>query len=435
MIPEYGDSVKVQTKEQAYEGIMLPRPEILEEGFTIIKLDNGYNIGIENKNIEKIEVIKKYEKKKETRHKIEQRKGLPLVPILSFGGTISSRVDYKTGGANADYTAEDFVAMVPELKDVANIKAEKVMGIMSEDMTPEDWQHMARKIAKELNEDDVAGVVVTQGTDTLHFSTAAMSFFLKHLHKPVVFTAAQRSIDRGSSDAFSNLLCAVHAASKFDGAAVVTCLHGTSNDDYCILNRGTKVRKMHTSRRDAFRPINELPLAKVFENGKIEIVNSNYNKKNNQNVSVDDKFEEKTGLIYVHPGMNPDILDYYLEKKFKGLVVAATGLGHVSGLGDTIIHKKYSVFDKLKELKDKLSIVIASQTIYGRVHPYVYTNLRRLSIQLNCIFAEDMLPEVAYIKLGWVLGHTNEPEEVRKMVLTNYAGEITDRSDEGSFLY
>lgn len=430
MIPEFGDMVKVHTKEQIYEGILLPRPEIFDENYTVIKLDNGYNIGIENKKIEKIEVVEKHQKKKEERHKIEHKKGLPNVPILSFGGTISSRVDYKTGGVYADYTAEDFVEMLPELGNIANLKAEKVMGIMSEDMAPEDWQQMARRIAKELN-DDNAGVVVTQGTDTLHYSTAAMSFFLRGLNKPVVFTAAQRSIDRGSSDAFSNLLCAVHAASKFDGAAVVTCLHGTSDDNYCILNRGTKVRKMHTSRRDAFRPINELPLAKVFEDGKIEVLNKNYNKRNNEKVIVDDKFEQKTALIYVYPGMNPDVLDYYLEKKYKGIVIAATALGHVP-----TINPKYSLVKKLKELIDNnVAVVISTQTIYGRVHPYVYTNLRKLSVQLDCIFVEDMLPETAYVKLGWVLGHTHQIDEVKEMMLTNYAGEISERSDEKGFLY
>ena len=430
MIPEYGDIVRVQTKETVYEGILLPRPEIFDENYTVIKLDNGYNIGVDNKKIEKIEVIKKYEKKKKERHKLEHKKGLPLVPILSFGGTISSRVDYKTGGVYADYAAEDFVEMLPELENVANLKAEKVMSIMSEDMSPEEWQLMARRIAKELNDDEVSGIVVTQGTDTLHFSTAAMSFFLQPLNKPVVFTAAQRSIDRGSSDAFSNLLCAVNAAARFDGAAVVTCMHGTSDDNYCILNRGTKVRKMHTSRRDAFRPINELPLAKVYQDGRIEILNSNYTKRNNSKVHVDDKFENKTALVYVYPGMNPDVLDYYLEKKYKGIVIAATALGHVP-----TINPKYSLLNKLKKLIDeKVAIIISTQTIYGRVHPYVYTNLRKLSVQLDCIFAEDMLPETAYIKLGWVLGHTHKIDEVKKMMLTNYAGEICERTDEKAFL-
>ncbi len=431
MKPESGDVVKVHTGDETYEGILMPRPDIFEKDHTIIKLENGYNIGIENNKISKIEVVKKYERKAEKKHKISHKKGLPNVSILSFGGTISSRVDYKTGGVYADYTAEDFVEMIPELKDVANLKAEKVMGVFSEDMAPEEWQLMARRIAKELNDEEIDGVVATQGTDTLHFSTAAMSLFLRNLNKPVIFTAAQRSIDRGSSDAFSNLLCAVNAAAKFDGAAVVTCLHGTSDDTYCILNRGTKVRKMHTSRRDAFRPINELPLAKVYEDGRIEVLNENYKKRSNEKVVVEDNFEHKTALIYVYPGMNPEILDFYRKEKYKGVVIGATGLGNVSTMSP-----KYSLTKKIKELVDNgIAVVIAPQTIYGRVHPYVYSPLRKLSIELNCIFAEDMLPETAYIKLGWVLGQARNIEEVKEMMLTNYAGEISERTDEKAFLY
>ena len=436
MKPENGDNVKVHTAEAVYEGILMPRPEIFEGGFVVVKLGSGYNIGIDQKKIKKIEVVKKYEKKKEEKPDIRHKKGLPLVSILSFGGTISSKVDYRTGGAYADYTAEDFVAMMPELSNIANLRAQKVMGIMSEDMSPDDWQAMAKSIGKELNDKEVSGVVVTQGTDTLHFSTAAMSFFLRSLNKPVIFTAAQRSIDRGSSDAFFNLLCAVNSASKFDGAIVATCMHGTTNDNYCILNRGTKVRKMHTSRRDAFRPINELPLAKVLEDGKIEVINNNYRKKISEGnlfskTYVDDKFERKTALVYVYPGMDPDILDYYIKNKYKGIVIAATALGHVP-----TTNPKYSLLKKLEGLiKKNVAVVISTQTIYGSVHPYVYTNLRKLSIRLDCIFAGDMLPETAYVKLGWVLGHTRKTEEIKNMMLTNYSGEISARGGEGSFLY
>jgi len=106
----------------------------------------------------------------------------------------------------------------------------------------------------------------------------------------------------------------------------------------------------------------------------------------------------------------------------------AKGLGHIPMI--------IEILNKLKGLRDtRIAIVISPQTIYGRVHPYVYSPLRKLSIELKCIFAEDMLPEVAYIKLGWVLGHTTKLEEIKKMMLTNYAGEITERSDEKSFLY
>jgi len=419
-----GDRVKIITEKEEFEGILMPRPELLEKGFTVVKLDSGYNIGIEDKKIKKIELLKKYTPKKEKKSKIPFNKNLPTVSILSTGGTISSRIDYKTGGVVADYTAEDFVEMVPELAKIANIKAKKIMSAMTEDFTHKDWSLMAKEVANELEQSD--GVILTMGTDTLHIAASVLSFFLKDLNKPVIITAAQRSIDRGSSDTFMNLICAITAAAKSDIAEVMTCLHGTTNDDYCLLNRGTKVRKMHTSRRDAFRPINDLPLAKVYSDGKIEITNKDYRKKGTGKVKVDDKFEEKTALIQVYPGMDPEVIDFYVNKGYKGIVLAATALGHVP-------KKVYPNIEKA--INKKIQIVIASQTLYGRVHPLVYSALRMLSIKLKCIFAEDMLPETAYVKLGWVLAKTIDPEKVKELMLKNIAGEITERSDDKSFLY
>ncbi|RMF55812.1 Glu-tRNA(Gln) amidotransferase GatDE subunit D [Candidatus Woesearchaeota archaeon] len=427
MKPKPGDLVKVISKDEEFEGVLLERPEILDKNITVLKLDSGYNIGIDNKKIKKIEVKKAYAPKKESKEKLKPKKGLPTVAILSTGGTISSRVDYRTGGVHANYTAEDFVRMVPELKNIANLRARKIMSRMSEDFTPKDWQLIAREVADELNS-GADGVVVTQGTDTMHFTTAALSFFLKGLSKPVVFTAAQRSIDRGSSDAYMNLLCSVIAAAKFDGAEVMTCMHATTNDDYCILIRGTKVRKMHTSRRDAFRPVNDIPLAKVYEDGRIDVVNNNFRKRSSSKTELSTGFEEKVALITVYPGMDAEIIDFYLNKEYKGLVIAATALGHVptSCKNEIITHLK-------KAIDKKVVVVIASQTLYGRVHPLVYTNLRKLSIELGCIFAEDMLPETAYVKLGWALGHNKE--KASELMLQNIAGEIIDRSLEDTYLY
>jgi len=422
-----GDRVKVVTKEEEFEGILMPRPELLGKDVTVLKLDNGYNIGIDNDKITSTRVVKAYVPKKMVKKKLKIDKKLPTVTILSCGGTISSRVDYKTGGVHADYTAEDFVAMCPELAKIANIKARQLMSVMSEDMGTAEWRTIAIAAAEELKKAD--GVIVTMGTDMLHFAAAVLSFFLKDLNKPVIFTAAQRSIDRGSSDAFMNLICAVTAAAKSDIAEVMSCLHGTSTDDYCLLIRGTKVRKMHTSRRDAFRPINELPLAKVFPDGNIEVLNKDYRRRGNGAVRVDAGFEEKVALIQVHPHMDPDIIDYFIKKDYKGIVIAATALGHVPTT-------KRSLLPNIRKAIDKgMIVMIASQTLYGRTHPHVYTNLRKLSIELGCIFAEDMLPETAFIKLGYVLSKARNKDEAKKMMLENMAGEITKRILPESFLY
>ena len=421
-MPKEGDIVRIITKDEEFQGILMPRPDLLDKNITVIKLDNGYNIGIEKKKIKKIELVKAYKETKPKKIKLKKNPKLPTITIISTGGTISSRIDYKTGGVHADYTAEDFVAMCPELQNIANIRAKQLMLKMSEDFNSKDWVTIAKAVKKELEHSD--GIVITQGTDTLHYTTSALSFFIKNLKKPVVVTAAQRSIDRGSSDAFMNLVCAVKAAAS-DIAEVMSCLHGTTNDDYCLLIKGTKVRKMHTSRRDAFRPINDLPIAKVFPS-KIEKI-LEYNKKSAGTCELDAKFEEKTALIYVYPGMNPEVIDYYVKKGYKGLVIAATALGHVPTEG------KNSIIPNLKKAIDKkVAIVIASQTLYGRVHPYVYTNLRKLSIEVKSIFVEDMLPETAYVKLGWALAHK---ENTKELMLTNIAGELTTRSLKDTYLY
>jgi glutamyl-tRNA(Gln) amidotransferase subunit D len=369
-----GDRVKVITETEEVVGILMPRPGLLDDSAVIIKLDNGYNIGIDKTKIKQILLAEKYSPAEQKPAKLKHNPSLPNISVLSLGGTISSKIDYRTGGVHADYTAEDFVQMLPGLQDIANIKARKVMSVMSEDLSADEWKLIASSIAEELNS-GADGVVVTQGTDTFHFSTAITSFMLRDLTKPVVFTASQRSIDRGSSDAFMNLKCAIIAAAKSDIAEVVSCMHGTSSDDYCLLIRGTKVRKMHTSRRDAFRPINELPLARVFEDGKIEYLNEQFKKASDvsdtkpegSKFSVDDKFEEKTAMILAYPGMDPGIIDYYIDKGYKGIVIAATALGHVP-----LINKKHSLLPGLQRaMEKKIPVVIATQTIYGRVHPNV----------------------------------------------------------------
>jgi glutamyl-tRNA(Gln) amidotransferase subunit D len=252
---------------------------------------------------------------------------------------------------------------------------------------------------------------------------------LKDLPCPVALVGSQRSSDRGSSDTVMNVACAANFVANSDVAEVCTVMHGTVNDDYCLAIRGTKVRKMHTSRRDAFRPINEQPIAKIhWKDKKIEILNENYRKRSNSKVKVDAKLEPKVALIKYYPGLNPEIFDFYLNKKYKGFVIEASGIGHTPTLG------KYSFLPKVEKIvKLGLPVVITSQCLYGRVHPTLYHNLRELSSR-GAVFAEDMLPEVALVKLMWILGHAKNLDKVRKMMLTNYAGEINKRTEVKDFL-
>ncbi len=428
-----GDFVKIKTKEETIKGTLLPRSELFDkrsgDPMKILKLENGYNIGISTSRIIEIEVVKKHKQKTSRKAKRTSKNDLPKVLVISCGGTISSRVDYITGGVHANYTAEDFIDMVPELENVASIDAAHLLSKMSEDLVYDDWKSMAKLIVKEYGKYD--GFVVTQGTDTMHYSSAALSFFLEGLSKPVVFTAAQRSIDRGSTDAFMNLLSAVKFAGHSSVPGVHVCMHGTINDDFCLVHKGTKVRKMHSLRRDAFRSINDTPIAKVHYPG-LEIEHMSPQPKQDEfasKIELKDAFEEKVALIHFYPNLDPGIVDYYLEKGYKGFVFAGTALGNICMEGRNSFEK---VIARLK--KKGLPVVMTSQCLYGRVDPLVYSTLRRLSVDGGVIFAEDMLPEVAYIKLSWLLGQGLKKEEIREKVVTCLRGEINHVVREDQFL-
>lgn len=424
-----GDRILIKKGKESYEGILMPKPEVGgDPSDLIIKLKSGYNIGINTKNV-KIKKLGAGKKLEVFPYAKIKSKAKESVSMIVTGGTISSRVSYETGGVKWLASPEQLFFIAPELGDIAKIrKIEKPFLIASENMSAEHWQKIARTAAKLLNSSD-SGLIITHGTDTLHFTAAALSFMLKNLTKPVVLTYAQRSTDRGSTDSSLNLVCAAQVA-KSDIAEVVLVGHGSENDDFCLINRGTKVRKMHTSRRDTFRPINDVPIGKVWPNGKIEVLNKNYRKTGNGKVLADTKFEEKIALIKAYPGSRPDVIDSLVAKKYKGIVIEVTGLGHVP-----TDESRYNWLPSIKRAIGKgVIIVAAAQTLYGRLDPLVYDPGRKL-LNLGVIFCEDMLPEVAYIKLGFVLGHTKNPSKVKEMMLTNLAGEINKRISSQTFLY
>lgn len=420
-----GDKIIVGKGKETFEGILMPKAAG-DPNAIVVKLGSGYNIGVafEGAKIKKL----KSEEKAPKAGKPEFDSSKPPVSIISTGGTITSKIDYKTGGVRALTEPAELLNNIPELFSIVNMRnIIRPFTKMSEDMDSADWQALAGLIAKELNKDS-RGVIITHGTDTLHYTSAALSFMLKNLTKPVVLVGAQRSTDRGSADTAMNLICSAYAALS-DIAEVGICMHGTTNDDYCIFSRGTKVRKMHTTRRDAFRPINELPLAKIWPSGNIEITNRNCRKRGEGIVKADTKFEEKVALLKVYPGSEPSVMEYLVKKGFKGFVLEATALGHVP------VSAKKSWIPQIKSAIERgIPVVITSQSLYGRVDPYVYSNLRILAAT-GAIFAEDMLPETAYVKLGFVLGHVKKMDEIKKMMLTSMAGEITERIDSGAFLY
>lgn len=403
---EPGDLVEVKTKKGTFRGILMPKHEFSDENIIVLKLDNGYNIGLIP---EEIKCIKKgVRRKKKSLHKFE-KKNLPQISVISTGGTIASYIDYKTGAVHPALTAEELIFSAPEIEEEADIKAFVLFNILSENMNPLYWIQLARKIKDELKESQ--GVVIPHGTDTMSYTSAALSFMFSKLSGPVILVGAQRSSDRPSSDAYMNLISAVRVA-KSDLGEVAVVMHATTSDDLCFIHRGTRVRKMHTSRRDAFKSVNSRPLGEV--RGNKVIFYEDY-RKVEEDAELFDKLDEKVSLIYYYPGMSEELMTRMLEG-MDGAIIMGTGLGHISN----------EMIPLLKDfIRDGGVVGMSSQCIHGRVNLNVYSTGRKLK-KIGVIPLEDMLPEVAYVKLMWLLGNF-ERDEVIKLLPQNLRGEISAR--------
>lgn len=410
-----GDFVQLRLAKEEIEGTIL---ESSDSSVLLLKLSSGYNIGIPRDNVLAGKVLR-HLKEEKTEGVIKQNAELPKIGLIITGGTIASKLDSRTGAVKPLTDVQEFLRFYPEMQQIAEIKKIEVpFMIASESMTSEHWIIIAQNVKKMLDDNEISGIIITHGTDTLHYTSAALSFFLKNLSKPVVLTYSQRSIDRASSDANLNLQCAARMAIS-DAAEIMLVGHASSNDDFCFALRGTKVKKLHTSRRDAFRPINSEPIAKVWPD-KVEFLSS-YKTRSKERTELDAEFTDKVALVKFYPGQDPSILDFY-GLKYKGVVIEATGLGHVAA-NDSPANWLPAL---KKHIKNGLVVCITSQCIFGRVDPYVYTNLRDLN-ETGAIFLEDMLSETALIKLGWVLGHYGWKTHIKEKMLENVAGELNDR--------
>lgn len=424
-----GSKLRVTTNIGIYDGILLQRPATLPDTTIIIKLDNGYNIGLAKKDISEVECIEKYTPKQH-KESIEQKhdKTKKTISILHTGGTIASRVDYATGAVIAKFTPTDMLQQLPELQAIANIRSELVTNLQSESMRPAHYNLLAKAIQQEITH-KTDGIIITHGTDTLHYTAAALSFMLEHLNIPILLVGAQRSSDRGSSDAFMNVLGAAQFIAATDYAGVSICMHSTTNDKSCIILSGTKARKLHTSRRDAFRAVNTLPLAEFNIQTKQIVYFQAYHtqKKSSEKLQIK-LFKEdiKVGLLKTHTFTYPE--DYAYYQHHDGLIIEGTGLGHAQA-------KSFDALSAINEenkkaiaaVAKKIPVVMASQCIYGRVNMHVYTPQREL-LEIGVIGGEDMTAETALVKLAWLLSNYKDKEEIKQLMQTNLRGEITARS-------
>lgn len=420
---EIWDIIQVKTDKTTLEGILMPRYEYYSPEYIEIKLENNYNLGINIHDIQDIEKVGQ----KEAKYKIPEKKfpinkDLPNLKLLGTGGTVASRLDYTTGAVIPSFTPGELFSAVPELAEICNLECELVFEILSENMKAEYWQKLAEKVKNAANS-GIDGVLIGHGTDTMSFTSAALSFMLKDLSIPVVLVGSQRSSDRPSSDAALNLINAAIVASS-DIAEVVVSMLGSTSHDYGLIHRGTLVRKMHSSYRDTFRTIDDIPLGMV-RNRKIRMFKVDYKKRSKLQTKTLTNFEKKVALIYSYPGMTNEQIEIYIDKGYKGIVFAGTGLGHVGTI----------IYDSIKRaIQEDITILMTTQTLHGFVGMNVYSTGRELQ-NMGVIPGRNLLPEVGYVKLGWVLGQTSNPEKIKELLLTNITGEFIERELPIAFNY
>lgn len=415
---QIGDVVRVSKNGETYEGTLIPRSAFYGEAHLVIKLISGYNIGININEETKLEKAGAGAKPAFSRLPLPpQRTDLPKVSILSTGGTIASRVDYRTGGVRPALSASDLYSVVPELGEIAIIEAEILFSKFSENIAPNHWSQIAKSVASKI-EKGTAGVVVAHGTDTMGYTAAALSFALQSLPVPVVLVGSQRSADRPSSDAATNLVGGVSAAATAPFAEIVVAMHENVSDRTIVFHRGTKARKCHTSRRDAFKSVNVLPLAK-FEDNQIKMLSQNFRRRNpKRKLVVKPAFNERVGLVKFHPGLDKKAIDWYVNNGFKGIILEGTGLGHISSGCFSAIEKATA---------NNIVVAMTSQCVWGRINMNVYDTGRDL-LEIGVVPLGDMLSETALTKMMWATGQTKDVQQVKNLLAKNIAYETSDRT-------
>jgi len=414
----------IETTRGNFEGTVLPRAENDDDIHIVLKIITGYNIGIDIGTIKEM----KETGYKKANYKIPEKEfptteGLPSVKLFGTGGTIASRLDYRTGAVIPAFSPGELYGAVPELADICNLTTEKVFAVFSENMGPKQYISLAKAIGEEIK-NGVDGIVIGHGTDTLHHTGAALTFMVQNSPVPIVLVGSQRSSDRPSSDAALNLMHAMKTAGHSDIAEVMVCMFGPTSDEYGLLHKGTRVRKMHSSYRSTFRTIGDTPLAMVSRD-KITTIKKDYKqRRNDRNVDILPYFSDKVTMLYYYPGMKPDIIDALVDNGYKGIVFVGTGLGHVN-------KELYPAIERAN--KKGVVMYMTLQTLWGYVHMFVYDTGRDMMAK-GIIPGGNMLPEVAYIKLGWALGQTDDPEEIRKIMLTPINDEITKREPYNGYL-
>jgi len=408
---DVGDLIKI-TAELTYSGILMPRYESGDESHVVLKLKSGYNIGIKFGTIEKIEKIGEAETSAENSETIEKDEKLPKILLLSTGGTIASKVDYRTGAVTPALSATELYEAVPEIAEIANVDAEVLFSEYSENLQPEHWLEIAKKVDN-VADSDYTGIIIAHGTDTMHYSSAFLSFALSGFKKPITLVGSQRSSDRPSSDAALNLIAATKFLVSTESTGVFVVMHQNESDDSIACHLGTRVRKNHTSKRSAFQTVGSDPAFVVYEDKILKNLKKNFFSGTDYNPRIN--LDTKVALVKYHPGFDPEVIESLINLEYRAIIFEGTGLGHV---GKTM-------YDSIKKAKEKgIFLGMTSQCIDGRVSMTVYESGRDL-LDMGIIPLENMIPEVALVKAMWVLGNSNSDDEIKNMMLENYSSEFS----------
>jgi len=414
-----GDVLQAKTRWGEVTGTLVPRYLYGDGEHIVLKLRSGYNVGLSLTGMEGVTIVAKGEKPAfSSPAPPKPLKGLPRVLILGTGGTIASRIDYRTGAVHPAVSAADLHSLVPELSEVARVEPEIMFDVFSENMTSFHWAKLARRVKKAVD-DGVDGVVITHGTDTLGYTAAALSFTLSGVPVPVVIVGAQRSSDRPSSDGPYNLVAAVSAAGRAQFAGVYVAMHLGESDDKVAFHFGTRVRKNHTSRRDAFVSVG-VPLAAVWGKAGFEYTADGLPPRGGS-FKPRPRFDERVALLKFYPSMPASIVRAARRGGARAIVMEGTGLGHVS----KPVVRELASFVRAGGLA-----CMTSQCINGRVDLFVYDTGRNL-LQAGVLPLEDMLGETALVKAMWVLGNTASVAKARELMARNLAGEMTARTFPG----
>ncbi|HEX2556983.1 MAG TPA: Glu-tRNA(Gln) amidotransferase subunit GatD [Nitrososphaera sp.] len=413
-----GDTVKIATEDGEMSGVLMPRYESASDDHVVVKLNSGYNTGIQIGRIKSISKLQKGETATPAKTlEISENNNLPKIALISTGGTIASKIDYRTGGVRAALSASELYASVPELATYASIEPEVLLSEYSENLKPEHWTLIAENISKKVRTGKYRGIVVSHGTDTMHYTAAALSFALQNLPIPVVLVGAQRSSDRPSTDAALNLLGATIFATKAEYTGIFVAMHAGTSDDAVACHVGTRVRKNHTSRRDAFETIDSTPVALV-RNGTVEMQEKSEielaKRRSDSNIDAKTKFDGRVALLKYHPGFDPKMIEHASSSDYRAIILEGTGLGHVSK----------ECFPALQRaINAGLIICMTSQCIWGRVRMTVYDTGRDL-LDIGVIPLSDMMSETATVKIMWALANA---KDIKKIMQENIANEISSR--------